>query len=210
MTIGDWLIIVAVLAGPILAVQVQKLIESWRESKLRKNNIFKTLMATRGRTLSPIHVEALNMIDLEFSSGKPKDKMVVDAWKIYRDHLNSLKVDRGDRDYSFKLERWTDKANDLLADLLAAMAKVVGYDFDKVHLKKGSYTPQGYVDIEFEQDFIRKSMVKLFLNDAKIPIQIITPSDTTEISSEERLRQLLIEHYEGNKPIRVIIEENKD
>lgn len=211
MTIGDGLIIIAVLAGPILAVQAQKLIESWRGIKLRKKNIFKTLMATRGRTLSPVHVEALNMIDLEFSSGKPKDKKVIDAWKIYRDHLHSLKVDHSDPDYSVRLERWTDKSNDILADLLFEMAKTVGYDFDKVHLKKGSYTPQGHADIEFEQNFIRRSMVKLFLNDATIPIQITTPpSGTTEISSEERLRQLLIEHYEGNKPIRVIIEENKD
>ena len=210
MKIGDWFIIIAVLSGPILAVQVQKLIESWRESKLKKQNIFKTLMATRGRTLSQLHVEALNMIDLEFYSRKPKDKKVIDAWKIYRDHLNSLKLEHDDPDYKVRLERWTDKSNDLLADLLSEMAKAVGYDFDKVHLKKGAYIPQGHADVEFEQNFIRRSMVKLFLNDATIPIQITTRSDTTEISSEERLRQLLIEHYEGNKPVRVIIEENKD
>jgi len=64
MTISDWLMISAVLTGPILAVQVQKFIESWREAKQRKIYIFKTLMATRGTTLSPRHVEALNIIDV--------------------------------------------------------------------------------------------------------------------------------------------------
>ena len=209
MTIGDWLIIVAVLAGPILAVQVQKSIESWRERKNRKKYVFKSLMATRGTALSPRHVEALNMIDLEFSVKKPKEKKVVDGWKIYRDHLNSLKI-HSDPEYKARLERWTDKSNELLADLLFEMAKAVGYDFDKVHLKKGSYTPQGHADFEFEQNFIRRSLVQLFLNEAKIPVQIVAPPDATGISSEERLRQLLIKHYEGGKPIRVIIEENEE
>ena len=53
MTISDWLMIAAVLSGPILAVQVQKAIESWKESKHRKTAIFKTLMSTR-RTPYPL------------------------------------------------------------------------------------------------------------------------------------------------------------
>ena len=88
MTIGDWLIIFAVLLGPVLAVQVQKAIESWKESKQRKITIFKSLMSTRRTTLSPRHVEALNMIDIEFSPKRPKEKRVIESWKIYLDHLN--------------------------------------------------------------------------------------------------------------------------
>jgi hypothetical protein len=66
-----------------------------------------------------------------------------------------------------------------------------------------------YAAIEFEQDFIHRGMVNLLLGKSSIPIEIRTSTEPGEISSEERLRQLLIEHYEGNKPIRVIIESNQ-
>ncbi|MBW2341920.1 MAG: hypothetical protein JRF50_16505 [Deltaproteobacteria bacterium] len=176
MTISDWLVISAVLVGPILAVQVQKGIESLREIKLRKLKVFKTLMATRGTTLSPTHVEALNMIDLEFSASKSKEKKVIDAWKIYRDHLYSLKIDRSDPNYNVKLDGWTERSNELLAELLYEMAQSVGYDFDKVHLKKGSYTPQGHADVEFEQNLIRRSFVELFMGNRAFPVQIVENS----------------------------------
>ena len=87
------------------------------------------------------------------------------------------------------------------------MAKAVGYEFDKTYIRRTAYTPARYVDLEFDQEFIRKSMVNLFLGNAAIPIIIKRPpGEEGTVSSEERVRQLLIEHYEGNKPIRVVIE----
>ena len=80
MTISDWLMISAVLVGPVLAVQVQKWMECWREGKGRKVDLFKSLMTTRGTTLSPRHVEVLNMIDLEFSAKRHSERRVMDAW----------------------------------------------------------------------------------------------------------------------------------
>ena len=56
----------AVIIGPILAVQVQKIIESITERKRRKLQLFHTLMETRATRLSGAHVSTLNMIDLEF------------------------------------------------------------------------------------------------------------------------------------------------
>lgn len=63
MTISNWLVITAIIVAPILAVQIQKFIESKKEKRARKIQIFKALMATRATPLSPLHVEALNMID---------------------------------------------------------------------------------------------------------------------------------------------------
>jgi len=189
MTTTDWLIISALLIGPILAVQVQKAIESWREAKLRKLYIFKTLMATRGTPLSRPHVEALNRIDLEFFEKKPKQKKAIDAWKIYRDHLYSLKIDYTDPNYSVKLDAWAQQSNELLVDLLYEMAQSVGYDFDKIQLKRGSYTPQGYADIENEQNFIRGNLVDLFLGKKAFPVQIVENPSQND-SEEEHNRPL--------------------
>ena len=57
-TISDILMIGAVLLAPLIAVQVDKYLEKKRNKKERKLNVFKTLMATRGKILDPRHVEA--------------------------------------------------------------------------------------------------------------------------------------------------------
>jgi hypothetical protein len=177
MTISDWLIIAAVLLGPIFAVQVQKVIESWKESKQRKIAIFKTLMSTRRTTLSPRHVEALNIIDIEFSPKKPKEKKVIESWKIYLDHLNSSQLKHDDPDYRVKLDQWTEKSNSLLVDLLKVMGLCLGYDFDKVHLMKGAYSPQGHANIEMEQNLIRRFIVELFMRNKSLPVDIVSIKD---------------------------------
>lgn len=85
--------VIAVLLGPILAVQAQKWVEVLREDKNRRLYTFKRLMATRGATLSPGHVEALNSIDLEFNGKGKKDEQVRRCWKEYLDHLGNLSQD---------------------------------------------------------------------------------------------------------------------
>jgi len=72
--------ILAVLASPLIAVQVQKRIEKLRDKRSKKLQIFHTLMSTRGSRLSPAHVGALNMIDSVFSPKRSAEKKVLDAW----------------------------------------------------------------------------------------------------------------------------------
>ena len=52
----------AIIAGPILAIQVQKLIERITQRRDEKRRLFMTLMATRGRPLAPEHVQAPHQI----------------------------------------------------------------------------------------------------------------------------------------------------
>jgi len=99
MTISDWLVIIAVIVGPILAVQIQKFIENRNTIKERKMHIFKTLMATRATTVSPLHVEALNMIDIEFHN----DNKIVDAWKLLLDNFMNFPKNPKDPNYQTKL-----------------------------------------------------------------------------------------------------------
>lgn len=80
ITIADWLIVLATLLSPLIAVQATRYLDERNEVRGRKLSIFKTLMATRGYTVSWVHVEALNRIDLEFVRGRKKEKAVVEAW----------------------------------------------------------------------------------------------------------------------------------
>ena len=89
MTIADWLMIAAVFLGPIVAVRLTRYLDNQKEIKERKLEIFKSLMATRAYTVSWLHVEALNRIDLEFDANR--DREVVEAWKEYLDLLNDTR-----------------------------------------------------------------------------------------------------------------------
>lgn len=193
MTISNGLMILAVLLGPVFAVQAQKLLERWQESNQRKQKVFKTLMATRGTVLSIPHVEALNMIDLEFSTKVKKEKRTVEAWKIYLDHLNGYKIDPKDKDYQIRIETWNNRSNELLTDLLYEMSQTLGYEFDKVHLKKGSCRPQGHDTLELEQGFIRRSVVDLFFGEKSLPVTLVDPLNNKSAVHQNK------EEHEGDQ-----------
>lgn len=174
MTISDWLVISAIIIAPILAVQVQKLIEKGHEKKTKKMQVFKTLMSTRATPLSVFHVEALNMIDIEFYD----DKKVTDAWKLLLDNFASYPQDVGDPQYQTKLDSCSEKSKELLTDLLYEMAQSLDYSFNKVHLKRGAYIPKGHADIITDQEFIRKSLIGVFLGQVPIPIKVVNQDQT--------------------------------
>jgi len=158
------LTVLAILLAPLVALQVSVWLNEIKEVKKRKMDIFRTLMATRAAGLSLQHVEALNRIDVEFSTKDKKSKGVFDAWKIYHDHLHIGQPKEKE------LETWLAKRGDLLTDLLYEMALYFGYSFDKVHIKRGHYYPRGYGDIEYELMTIRKGLVRIFENKASFPI----------------------------------------
>lgn len=54
MTIADWLMILAVLLGPIIAVRLTRYLDTKKEERERKLSVFKTLMATRAYTDSAL------------------------------------------------------------------------------------------------------------------------------------------------------------
>ena len=124
ITIADWLMILAVLLGPIIAVRLTRYLDNKKEIRERKLTIFKKLMATRAYTISWDHVEALNRIDLEFDKKKKKEKAVIEAWKEYLDLLGNKQLSP---------EQWAVKRVDLLVELLHKMAIVLDYDFDKTN-----------------------------------------------------------------------------
>ncbi len=166
MDLTSFLTILAIISGPIAAVQVQKWKEGYKEKSERRVNVFKTLMATRGERVSFNHVRALNMIDIEFYD----EKNITDAWKCYLDCLNE-KLDNGQEQ---ALKIWADKRDGLFVELLSEMAKSLGYHFDDVYLKKAVYTPRAHGEEEKYQYFIRDSIKKIFKGEQAIPIYVTT------------------------------------
>lgn len=173
MDTKDIVMILAVIAGPVLAVQAQKYIESIRESKNRKLRIFHTLMSTRATRLAQDHVAALNMIDIEFY-GKTRfgkrnqsngEKKITNAWKVYNDHLNNKASEE-------RIDAWIDKSDELFTSLLYSMAQYLGYDFDEVQLKRDCYRPIAHGDIENEQHKLRQGLVAVLEGKKSIPMAV--------------------------------------
>lgn len=163
MNIADWLMIFAVLFGPVIAVQLTRYLDNSKEIRERKIAIFKTLMATRAYSISWAHVEALNRIDLEFDHKNKKEKAVISAWKEYLDLLSNS---------SISSEQWSIKRVDLLVELLHKMAQVLNYDFDKTHIKNSSYAPMVHGVTEDENTALRRGLLDVLEGKKQIPISL--------------------------------------
>lgn len=149
-----WLNIVAVILGPILAVQAQKFIERRREDRSRKLFLFRELMATRMARLSKRHVEALNLIDLEYPGDTAKDKGVHEAWRSYLDALGQPN-DPNSQHVIF------DRRDRAFTELMYQMAKRLDFPFDKVAIERNIYSPVAHGKLEDDQELIRRGVVDL-------------------------------------------------
>jgi hypothetical protein len=183
ISLEGWLTLAAIIIGPIIALALQRDSERRRNSEARKLAIFKELMATRAARVSQRHVDALNAIEMEFSSGRGSDKVVARAWRVYLDHLNEH-FDADDKD---RVARWVDKSRELLADLLFEMSKALNFDFDKVSLKKGVYSPRAHEQLESDQELLRKFLLEViqgnrplwtgvFTGNAPLKMELVQPT----------------------------------
>ena len=172
MELNVWLIVMATIAGPILAVQAQKMVERFRERRVRKLWIFHTMMATRGNRTATEHVQALNMIDLAFYGSKifgiqqrtKNEQAVLDAWNDYRVQLNTAAAPN--------LGVWSGKCDELFINLLHAVSLDVGFSFDRVQLKTGSYTPIAHGDFLSEQTATRKLWLEVLQGTRPLKMEI--------------------------------------
>lgn len=200
-------IIVATVAGPILAVQAQKAVERARDRQNRKSWVFHNLMATRAARVSADHVQALNMIDLVFYGRRvlgihrrSKDETsVLDAWHEYLDHLNT-KYEKE----NFSL--WATKGDELFVNLLFALAVDVGYRFDRVQLKKGAYSPIAHGELEFEQQQVRKLAIDLLSGTHPLRMEVTSfPIDQTALRSQLELQAKLAAALDGRGRLSVAV-----
>lgn len=177
----ELLTLIAILVGPILAVFATRFVDGRRQRDERRNNIFKTLMKTRRNRISSEHVEALNLIELEFAD----DKVVIDEWKKLFTHFGNPHSRRQDeiaaetlsdqdkmlRDTMF-YNRLADERQRQLAKLLHAMAKTLGFKAEQLDIFEGGYTPQGWSELEVEQHAARRFILDLAFGRKLLPVGI--------------------------------------
>ena len=186
--------LLAIILGPILAIQVSQKLEDYKQRKARQVNIFKVLMATRATPIDVRHVEALNMIDIEFNGKNSKEKDVLRAWKDYLDHL---------RNNASSLEFWGPKKEELFVDLLHKMAICLNYKFEKSDLRNTSYFPKGLGQIHDLQRIILERFGEILNGERGFPVISFPEADEHIKEKSIKILNGLEEIVSGKRSIAV-------
>jgi hypothetical protein len=148
----DWVlggaVVIATFAGPVLAVLVTRHIDNVRRVNERRLAIFRSLMATRRTLLSADKVTALNMVEIEFYG----IQSVQDAHREVMTHINTPPPSPAG---------WDARHRTLLTRLLSEMARVLHYELQQLDVLEGGYYPQGFADIDLEQQAVRRALIEV-------------------------------------------------
>ncbi len=154
--------IAAIWLGPIRAVQITRQHDEEREGRKRKLDVFTSLMKTRGFTLAPDHVMALNLVQVEFSDNKAVDA----AYRKYIELL-SRPFPKPGMDGA---EHFFEQNEDALYDLLHAIGDDLGFKYDKRDLKKLAYGPVGWQNDESQIRAFRGLAVEVLAGRRALPV----------------------------------------
>lgn len=196
----DIVMILAVIAGPILAVLATEVYRRRKEASDRREAVFRVLMATRNATLVPHHIENLNLVDTVFHGSDSRSRAVVDQWKVYLQHL-------GDRNYP--QQTWSARKVDLFHDLLQKMSLVVGYSFDLSHIKGGTYYPEGYEAAELEQASLRKLLLKIIAGEESLKVSILPPNNEAAFAAHKEMQDAIKGFLGGKTQFPIVVTESK-
>ncbi len=213
LTASVWLVVLATIAGPVVAVQAQKFIERAREKREGRRRLFYALMGTRAARVAPDHVRALNMIDLEFYGRKilgfrlqfPSERAVINAWRIYQDHLNQFPEGRDEPPEG--AAAWVARGDDLFTELLYFISVALGFDFDRVQLRRGIYNPRAHDQNERAYLAIRDGLVRLLSGTEPLKMAVTSfPVAGEDINRQRQVQASLLDTLNGNRSLKITIE----
>lgn len=160
-------ILLATFVGPIAAVIVTRWVDARRDEYQRRLSIFRTLMATRAVGLNPERVAALNMIQIDFVG----HEKVLSAWHELLRHYGTP-VPTGDiegQNYDRERQRFSTV-------LLSEMAKVLKLKIEQMDILDRVYYPSGLVQIEKDQEIVRRFLVEILSGQRALPVLVFTPN----------------------------------
>ncbi|MGO9392138.1 DUF6680 family protein [Rhodoblastus sp.] len=156
-----WAIAIATFLGPVMAIVITRWRDKVREVRSRKLAIFRTLLATRRQIINAEHVNAINLIEVDYYGVKN----VEDSWRIYNAHLSiPTKTTPDER------RVWDEKRNELLAKLIFAMSQKLGFKMSEIDIKNGGYSPDGWRYRDDRLGEIQEFALKIARGNVRFPI----------------------------------------
>jgi hypothetical protein len=171
MNIGllDALTLVAIVVGPIAAVLITRMLDNRNAAYARRYQVFRDLVRTRSAKISPEHVNALNLVEIEFNQF-PEVKT---SWDRYMEAL-SMKIGGGDEAFN----QYVVRRDQLFIKLVQNIANVLGMKHvDITDVMTTNYYPQGWQNDEEEQRRLRALLIPVFSGSHPIPVRL---HDTTK------------------------------
>ena len=89
MDMNDWLTVVALILGPVIAVGITLWIEGQRRKRESRLVVLRQLIATRHLPGDPLYSTAVNLIPVEFND----DPRVMAAYKAYQEAVSQVPGD---------------------------------------------------------------------------------------------------------------------
>jgi hypothetical protein len=186
--------IIAVFAGPLLAVRLTRSLDLKREERQRKFQIFKDLMTTRSTQINYEHVKALNAIEVEFYN----DEKIIYAWKKYMECLTELsmlkpvinpsnqkEIDEFIKNQSENLI-FHQKKQTLFAKLVHEIARYLKIEIEQLDILAPGYAPQGWLNDENEQRALRKGLIELLDLKRSLPIWVTNMNHKEETNTKNQ------------------------
>jgi hypothetical protein len=150
-------VVFATFAGPIAAVLITRWIDRKRALRDRQLEVFRALMRTRKSSLQPDHVNALNLVEIEFHGVGT----VLGAYRDLMRHINTPTAFN---------EQWLNTHRSYLTKLLSAMAKDLGYTIEQLDVFEGGYYPSGWGQIEEQNLAMRLGFLELLSGKRSLPV----------------------------------------
>ena len=94
------------------------------------------------------------------------EKTVLNAWHEYHNHLATPFTEEAGA-------VWGTTREELFINLLFALGEHLGYEFDRVQLKKGAYSPQAHGNYEDDQNKIRELTLDVLSRKSPIDLNIV-------------------------------------
>lgn len=171
LTIAEKWTIAAIVIGPGIGVLLTFLMQHVVSQRQRRMNVFRDLMATRRMRLSKTHVEALNLVEVEFH----RKKDVIKKWNNYREHLYT-KAPEDAQD----LDRFIKDQEKLLTLLVQSIGKEMGRQIEQLEIWDGGYVPAGWEQDEIQIRELRRHALGMLKGQLGLPVIIHKPSGPPE------------------------------
>ena len=125
-------------------------------------------MRTRAAKISPAHVDALNLVEIEFS----RFSSVKQAWQRYMENLGSTVPAESNEQSNFFVRR-----EQLFIRLIQEVANTVGLkSVDITDVMTNNYYPVGWQNEQEEQKQARQLLIQLLSGNKPLSVKMMDPA----------------------------------